>query len=113
MAYFASDYAGIIEAMRFNKVHVAWYGINPPLKRRPRRPGSFCANRRLSGHPGYWSLLITHRDSEIRSVDDIVKNGKKYIFGNGESEIDISFLVPGYYVFALNDIDPASISNAR
>jgi hypothetical protein len=24
--FFASDYAGIIEGMRFNKVHVAWYG---------------------------------------------------------------------------------------
>ena len=25
-AFFAPDYAGVIEAMRFNKVHVAWYG---------------------------------------------------------------------------------------
>ena len=24
--FFASDYAGIIEAMRFNKVQVAWHG---------------------------------------------------------------------------------------
>src|SRR5690606_28260347 len=24
--FFASDYAGIIEAMRFNKVHVGWFG---------------------------------------------------------------------------------------
>jgi len=24
--FFASDYAGIIEGMRFNKVQVAWYG---------------------------------------------------------------------------------------
>src|SRR5882757_10179629 len=25
-AFYATDYAGVIEAMRFNKVHVAWYG---------------------------------------------------------------------------------------
>jgi len=24
--FYASDYAGVIEAMRFNKVQVAWYG---------------------------------------------------------------------------------------
>src|SRR5690242_5997892 len=24
--FFASDYAGVIEAMRFNKVQIAWYG---------------------------------------------------------------------------------------
>ncbi|HEY4856571.1 MAG TPA: PhnD/SsuA/transferrin family substrate-binding protein, partial [Xanthobacteraceae bacterium] len=25
-AFYASDYAGVIEAMRFNKVQIAWYG---------------------------------------------------------------------------------------
>ena len=25
-AFYATDYAGVIEAMRFNKVQVAWYG---------------------------------------------------------------------------------------
>src|SRR5215468_10822770 len=25
-AFYATDYAGVIEAMRFNKVQIAWYG---------------------------------------------------------------------------------------
>src|SRR5260221_11117146 len=32
--FYASDYAGVIEAMRFNKVQIAWYGnasaVPPP-----------------------------------------------------------------------------------
>ncbi len=38
--FYASDYAGVIEAMRFNKVQVAWYGnksgdgSGQPLQRR-------------------------------------------------------------------------------
>src|SRR5262245_31900843 len=24
--FYATDYAGVIEAMRFNKIHLAWYG---------------------------------------------------------------------------------------
>jgi len=107
-AYFASDYAGIIEAMRFNKVHVAWYGNKSAIEAVDRAGGEvFVQTVDYQGNPGYWSLLITHRDSEIRSVDDIVKNGKKYIFGNGDPNSTSGFLVPGYYVFALNDIDPA------
>src|SRR5664280_1182492 len=32
-AFFASDYAGIIEGMRFNKVQVAWFGNKSAMER--------------------------------------------------------------------------------
>jgi len=32
-AFFAPDYAGVIEGMRFNKVHVAWMGNKSGMKR--------------------------------------------------------------------------------
>ncbi len=106
-AFFASDYAAVIEGMRFNKVQLAWFGNKAALEAVDRANGEvFARTMTLDGNPGYWSLLITHKDSDIHSVDDVLKNGKKYIFGNGDPNSTSGFLVPGYYIFAVNKIDP-------
>lgn len=106
-AFFASDYAAVIEAMRFNKVQLAWFGNKAAMEAVDRANGEiFAQTITLDGNPGYWSLLVTHKDSGINSVDDILTNGKKYIFGNGDPNSTSGFLVPGYYVFAANKIDP-------
>jgi phosphonate transport system substrate-binding protein len=107
-AFFATDYAGIIEAMRFSKVQIAWFGNKSAMEAVDRANGEVFAQMiDVNGDPGYWSLLITHKDSEIKSLDDIINNGKKYTFGNGDPNSTSGFLVPSYYVFALNNIDPA------
>ncbi len=107
-AFFASDYAGIIEAMRFNKVQLAWYGNKSGMEAVDRANAEIFAQIiDKDGHPGYWSYLITQQDSDIKSVEDIIKNGKKYTFGNGDPNSTSGFLIPSYYVFALNNIDPA------
>ncbi|HUK99541.1 MAG TPA: phosphate/phosphite/phosphonate ABC transporter substrate-binding protein, partial [Nitrospirota bacterium] len=106
-AFFASDYAGIIEAMRFNKVQLASFGNKSAMEAVDRANAEiFVQVVDMRGNPGYWSLLITHKDSGIKSIDDIIKNGKQYTFGNGDPNSTSGFLVPGYYVFALNNIDP-------
>ena len=106
-AFFASDYAGIIEGMRFNKVQIAWYGNKSAMEAVDRAEGEILAHVvTLNGEPGYWSLLITHRDSDIQTLDDVIRNPGKYTFGNGDPNSTSGFLVPGYYVFALNKIDP-------
>lgn len=106
-AFFATDYAAVIEGMRFNKVQIAWFGNKSAMEAVDRASGEVFAHTIGSdGNPGYWSLLITHRDSEIKDLDDILRNSKKFIFGNGDPNSTSGFLVPGYYVFALNKIDP-------
>jgi phosphonate transport system substrate-binding protein len=106
-AYFASDYAGIIEAMRFNKVQIAWYGNKSAIEAVDRAQGEvFVQTVAADGSPGYWSLIITHKNSEIKTLENALSNGKKYTFGNGDPNSTSGFLVPGYYVFAQNNIDP-------
>ena len=106
-AFFASDYAGIIEAMRFNKVQVAWYGNKAAMEAVDRSNGEVFAKMVApDGSQGYYSLLVVHKDSPLRSLDDMLKNGKNLNFGNGEPNSTSGFLVPSYYVFALNKIDP-------
>jgi len=106
-AFFAPDYAGIIEGMRFNKVQVAWYGNKSAMEAVDRANGEvFAKNINLDGSEGYYSHLIVHRDSPIQNLEDVLKNGKQYSFGNGDPNSTSGFLVPGFYVFAQNGIDP-------
>ncbi len=105
-AFFASDYAGIIEAMRFNKVQVAWYGNKSAMEAVDRANGEVFAQMVApDGGQGYYSLLVVHKDSPLKSLDDVLKNGKSLSFGNGDPNSTSGFLVPSYYVFALNKID--------
>jgi len=109
-AYFAPDYAGIIEGMRFNKVQVAWFGNKSAMEAVDRAGGEVFAQMvNADGTQGYYSHLIAHRDSGIKSLDDLIKNGKNFSFGNGDPNSTSGFLVPSYYVFALNKQDPKAM----
>lgn len=109
-AFFAPDYAGVIEGMRFNKVQVAWFGNKSAMEAVDRASGEvFVQTVAADGAPGYWSLLITHKDSPYHSLEDVLKNGKRINFGIGDPNSTSGFLVPSYYVFALNNVDPKTL----
>jgi len=106
-AFYASDYAGVIEAMRFKKVDVAWFGNKSAIEAVDRANGEvFVQTIAEDGVGGYYSLLITHRDSPFKSFEDVLKRGKEINFGIGDPNSTSGFAVPSYYVFALNHIDP-------
>jgi len=105
--FYATDYAGIIEAQRFNKVHIAWYGNKAAIDAVDRAGGEvFAQFVDLDGTPGYYSYIITHKDSPIKTLDQVLKNGKDYSFGIGDPSSTSGTLVPTYYVFSLNNLDP-------
>ncbi len=105
--FYATDYTGIIEAQRFNKVQIAWYGNKAAIDAVDRANGEvFVQFVDLDGTPGYYSYVITHKDSGIASLDQLLKNGKNYSFGMGDPQSTSGTLVPGYYVFAMNNLDP-------
>lgn len=105
-AFYASDYAGVIEAMRFNKVDVAWFGNKSAIVAVDRSGGEvFAQTVDAEGNPGYWSLIVTHKDSKLKSVKDALAC-KSCIFGNGDPNSTSGYAVPGYYIFALNNIQP-------
>lgn len=105
-SFYAPDYAGVIEAMRFNKVQVAWYGNKSAMEAVDRANGEVFAQVMFAdGTFGYQSLLITHKDSPYKSLADVFKNGKAINFGIGDPNSTSGFLVPTYYVFAKNNVD--------
>lgn len=105
--FYATDYAGIIEAQRFNKVQIAWYGNKSAIDAVDRSNAEvFAQFIDLEGTPGYYSYLITHKDSGITSLDQVIKNGKSMSFGIGDPASTSGTLVPTYYVFTTRGLDP-------
>ncbi|UFQ96336.1 phosphonate ABC transporter substrate-binding protein [Pseudomonas wenzhouensis] len=105
-AFFAPDYAGIIQGMRFDKVDVAWYGNKSAMEAVDRAGGEiFAQTVAANGSQGYYSLLVAHKDSPINSVEDMLKNASSLTFANGDPNSTSGYLVPGYYVFAQNNVD--------
>ncbi len=105
--FFASDYAGIIEGMRFNKVQMGWFGNKSAIEAVDRAKGEvFASVIDKDGNPGYWSLLIVNKDSNLKTVDDVLKNGGKLSYGAGDPNSTSGTAVPGYYLWAANKIEP-------
>jgi phosphonate transport system substrate-binding protein len=50
--------------------------------------------------------LVTHKDSPLKSIQDVLKCDQTLSFGQGDPNSTSGFLVPSYYVFALNNVDP-------
>lgn len=104
--FFAPDYAGIIEGMRFNKVQIAWYGNASAIQAVDRADGEvFVQSVAADGSPGYWSLLLVHKDSPINSLKDLLAAPGKYTLGNGDPNSTSGFLVPSYFAWGQNNID--------
>jgi len=107
--FFASDYAGIIEGMRFGKVQMAWYGNKSAMEAVDRANGEvFVQSVAATGEPGYWSVLIVPKESPIQSLDDLLKCDQSLNFGLGDPNSTSGYLVPMTFVFSARGIDPKS-----
>ena len=105
-AFFAPDYAGVIEGMRFNKVQLAWFGNASAIQAVDRAGGEvFVQTVAANGEKGYYSLIIAHKDSPVKSLEDVVKASGKLTFANGDPNSTSGFLIPSYFAWAQNNVD--------
>ncbi|WP_296654128.1 phosphonate ABC transporter substrate-binding protein [Paraburkholderia sp.] len=103
--FFATDYAGIIEAMRFNKVQLGYFGNASAMQAVDRSNGEIFAKlRSANGEAGYKSVLITNVNSRFKTLDDVFKNTKDVTLGYGDPNSTSGTLVPGYYLFAQRNV---------
>lgn len=114
--FYATDYAGVIEAMGANKIQIAWYGGKSYIEAAERSNAeAFVQTVAADGSKGYYSHLITNKENPIVSEIDLeAGNGDEYVIENA-SELTFAFndpnstsgfLVPSYYVFAKNGVNP-------
>lgn len=106
--FFAPDYAGVIEAMRFDKVQLAWFGNKSAIEAVNRAGGEvFAQTSDAGGNPGYWSQIVVHKDSPYQNMDEIIRDGKNLAFGNGDPNSTSGYLIPTYYIWGQRGIDPS------
>jgi len=85
-----TDYSSMIEAMRFGRIEVAYFGPLSYVLARSKSEIEAFAVGVSRGSPTYTSVVIVQADSPIRSVNDI--RGKTFAFGDQASTS--SHLVP-------------------
>lgn len=114
-AFFAPHYAGVIEAMRFNKMQVAWLGNKSGIEAVDRANAEvFAQVVNADGSIGYDSMVSVHKDSPYKTIVEVLQNGKSLSFGMGDPNSTSGFLVPSYYIFAQNNLDPkTTFKNVR
>lgn len=106
--FFAPDYTGIIEAMRFNRVHLAHMGNNSAIDAVDRASAEvFAQTIDKDGNAGYWSLIVVHHETPISTLEELLAQRRKLTFALGDPQSTSGTLVPGYYAFAVNGVNPA------
>ena len=113
-AFYATQYAGVIEAMRFGQVQLAWYGGKSYVEANKIADAEvFAQTVNADGTKGYYSHLIMNKNhpdlakaKEMGGDKYVLENAANLQFAFNEPNSTSGFLVPSYYVFAQNNVDP-------
>jgi phosphonate transport system substrate-binding protein len=112
--FYVTQYAAVIEAMRFGKVQAAWLGGKSYIEAaKVADAEAFAQVVSADGTRGYYSHLIANKDNPI-TAEAIAEGGDKYVIKNAanltfafnDPNSTSGFLVPSYYIFTKNNVDP-------
>lgn len=91
----ATDYSGVIEAMKKKRVDIAWFGpLSYYLAEQEAGAEAFAVGIGSSGKPTYWSYLLVPANSPAKSVPDL--RGKAAAFvdpASGSGGLGPSYMV--------------------
>lgn len=103
----STDYNKILAGLKANTIQVAWLGNKAALDAvEDQHATIFAQVVKKDGSRGYNSLLITPVNSPIKSLTDILANKGVYSFYDGDKSSTSGYLVPAYYAFAKNKVEP-------
>ncbi|WP_395702686.1 phosphate/phosphite/phosphonate ABC transporter substrate-binding protein [Aquabacterium sp.] len=96
----------LVEAFRAGRIDLAWVGNAQALDIVESGAGEVFAQMvTADGRIGYESILVTHRDSPLQRLDDVLRPGRTLVFGDGELRSTSGHLVPLYYAFVKHGIN--------
>lgn len=101
----------VVEAFRQGKIDLAWVGNAPALEIVESGAGEVFAQLvTADGRTGYQSILVTHKDSPLQTLEQAQQADRKLVFGDGELKSTSGHLVPLYYAFVKRGInDPRTL----
>ncbi|MGB7192473.1 MAG: phosphate/phosphite/phosphonate ABC transporter substrate-binding protein [Collimonas pratensis] len=103
----STDYNKILAGLKSNAIQVAWLGNKAALDAVEDQHATIFAQMvKRDGSHGYNSVLIVPVASPIKSLADILANKGVYRFYDGDKGSTSGSLVPAYYAFAKNKVEP-------
>lgn len=100
----------LVDEFRAGRIDLAWVGNAPALDIVENGSGEVFAQMvTRDGRFGYESILVTHQDSGLKTLDDVQQPTRKLVFGDGELRSTSGHLVPLYYAFVKRGINDPSV----
>jgi phosphonate transport system substrate-binding protein len=113
--FFAHQYSSLVESMRSGVIQIAWLGGKTYIEAVTLADAqAFALTVSDTGEKGYYAHLLTHGDRPwLKQVKDgeeplayLLKDGQDITFAFNDINSTSGYLVPMYYLFAKNQIDP-------
>jgi phosphonate transport system substrate-binding protein len=82
-AFVAADYTGVVEALRVNKLDIAFLTPASYVLAKNEANVRVILKSERKGIPSYYAAIITRADSGIKTLDDL--RGKRFAFGDALS----------------------------
>jgi phosphonate transport system substrate-binding protein len=89
------DYNGVVEAMNYEKIDMAYFGPLTYVVAHEESGAKAIVTQLIKGEPFYYSYLITHKDSQYETIDDMIKDVKNVKFAFGDPSSTSGSLIPG------------------
>ncbi|WP_420708857.1 phosphate/phosphite/phosphonate ABC transporter substrate-binding protein [Bacillus sp. REN16] len=88
------DYNGVVEAMNYNKIDMAYFGPLTYVVAHEKSGAKAIITQLIDGEPFYHSYIITHKDSPLNSIEDLVAKSKEIDFAFGDINSTSGSLIP-------------------
>jgi phosphonate transport system substrate-binding protein len=95
----------LVKDFAAGRLDLAWLGNAPALDIVEGGHGSVFAVEVVQGKAAYRSTLITHRDSALRTLDDVHRMARQITYGDGDPKSTSGHLVPRYFAFVKRGIN--------
>jgi phosphonate transport system substrate-binding protein len=105
--FYATNYASLVEAMRFNQTQAGWFAALSALEATRRANAEVIGRILTNGAEGSYRSVLIVKDGSGITLDDVLKCGKKLNFGIGDPKSTSGTLAPMAYIFVPHDIEPA------
>lgn len=108
------DYNGVVEAMNYNKVDMAYFGPLTFVIANQDSGAKAIVAELINGDPHYQSYIITRKDSGINSLDDLKAKASQINFAFGDPDSTSGSLYPSMELKSLGlftDKDHNSFKN--
>jgi phosphonate transport system substrate-binding protein len=88
------DYQAVVQAMNYDDVNMAYFGPATYIDANEQSGARAIMTQLIDGEPFYYSYIITHKDSPLTSINDVVANSKDLTFAFGDPSSTSGSLIP-------------------